>query len=588
VDDRASGPELKQRLAAILAADAAGYSRLMAANDGATVAALDAARAVFRGHIERNRGRVVDMAGDSVLATFETAAGAVSAALAVQRQLEEAAGLLPQERRMRFRIGVHLGDIIEKGDGTVYGDGVNIASRLQGLADPGGIVISESVRQAVRSRVAAAFEDLGKQEVKNIPQPVHVYRISHGAARVERAKAAGAVLEKPSIAVLPFANMSGDPEQEYFSDGLTEDIITALAAWRSFPVIARNSTFAYKGKSPDVRQVAKELGARYVLEGSVRKAGNRVRITGQLVDGSTGSHLWAERYDRELHDLFAVQDEITTRIVAAIEPEMSGAEIRQVEKRPPSSFTAWDFYVRGLANMPSYGKHRAETKRLFEQALAEDPAFVEACTALAMCHSADIYASRSEDVEVSIAAMVALADQALAIDPRHFRIYVVRCMVDFWRGEMGKAVDAGRQAVALNPSSAEAYEGLSAALCHLGIAKEAEEAARACLRLTPVDPRLHRFHFLLAQALLGQHRFGEAHHELMKALGARPHDIVLLGYRTVLLGHLGRTQEARACLEEYLAKRGLKTADDYRKLYVRNSALTELNLDGLRKAGWKA
>jgi adenylate cyclase len=583
-----SGPHLRQRLAAILAADAAGYSRLMAADERGTVASLDAARAVFSRHIESQGGRVVDMAGDSVLATFPTAAGAVSAALAVQQQLDDRLRGVPDERRMRFRIGVHLGDIIEKEDGSVYGDGVNIAARLQALATPGGIVISESVQTAIRSRIAAVFEDLGEQQVKNMTQPVHAYRMADAAepAGAAPARQVSAIHDKPSIAVLPFANMSGDPEQEYFSDGLTEDVITALAAWRSFPVIARNSTFAYKGKSPDVRQVARELGARYLLEGSVRKAGNRVRITGQLIDGATGNHLWAERYDRDVHDLFAVQDEITTRIVAAIAPEMSSAEMRQVEKRARGSFTAWDFYIRGLANMPSYGRRRAETKQLFERALAEDPGFVDACTALAMCHSADIYASRSENVEASIAAMFGLAERALSVDPRHFRIYVVLCLAHFWRGDMNKSVEAGRQAVALNPSSAEGYEALSAALAHLGIAKEAEECARVCLRLTPVDPRLHRFRFLLAQALLGQRRFEEARDELMKALSARPHDVVMLGYRTVLLGHLGRTAEARACLNDYLGKRGFKNAEDYRKSYVRNSALTELNLQGLRKAGW--
>jgi adenylate cyclase len=584
-----SGTELKQRLAAILAADVSGYSRLMSVDERATVAALDAGRAIFRRQIEANQGRVIDMAGDSVLAVFETATGAVCAAQAIQKEINSSGETVPEDRRMRFRIGVHLGDIIEKADGTIYGDGVNIAARLEGLAEPGGITISESIQVAVRSRIATTFEDLGEQQVKNISAPIHAYRIAGGAAVVHAAtrKRGNAIYDKPSVAVLPFTNMGGAPDQEYFSDGLTEDIITALAAWRSFPVISRNSTFAYKGTSPDVRKVARELGARYVLEGSVRKAGNRLRITGQLIDGISGNHLWAERFDRDFQDLFAVQDEITTRIVAAIEPEMSSAEIRQVNKRPPGSFTAWDFYVRGLANMATYGRHRAETKTLFEQALAEDPGFVDASTALALCHSADVYASRSENVEASIATMFDLANRALGVDARHFRIHVVFCLAHFWRGDMKKSVEAGRQAVALNPSSAEAYEGLSAALCHLGIAQEAEECARIGLRLTPVDPRLHRYHLMLAQALLGQRRFEEAYEHLMNALNARPHDIVLLGYRTVLLGYLGQTEEARACLDAYLGKRGFKTADDYRRQYIRNSALTEINLEGLRKAGWE-
>ena len=596
-----NGGELKQRLAAILAADATGYSRLMSLDERATVAALDASRKVFRSHIELNQGRVIDMAGDSVLAVFETATGAVSAALAVQAELAELAAETPEERRMRFRIGIHLGDVIEKMDGTIYGDGVNIAARLEGLADPGGITISESIQVAVRSRIAAGFEDLGAQQVKNIAEPIHAYRIAVGAASARPApssrsspadgkgsKSAGGngIYDKPSVAVLPFTNMGGDPEQEYFSDGLTEDIITALAAWRAFPVISRNSTFAYKGQSPDVRKVAQELGARYVLEGSVRKAGTRVRITGQLIDGLSGNHLWAEKYDRDFNDLFAVQDEITTRIVAAIEPEMSSAEMRQVVKRPPGSFGAWDFYVHGLANMPTYGKKRAPTKQLFEQALAEDPGFVDAITALAMCHSADVYASRSVDVQASITAMFELAQRAMLIDARHFRIHLVLCVAHLWQGDHSKAVQAGRQAVALNPSSAEAYEGLSAAQCHLGLGKEAEESARICMQLTPVGPRAYYCHFMLMQALLGQRRFDESYEHLIQAMAAKPHDIVMLGHKTVLLGHLGRSDEARAALDLYLGKRGLKSADEYRKLYVRNSVLTEINLDGLRKAGW--
>jgi adenylate cyclase len=595
-----SGNELKQRLAAIMAADASGYSRLMSLDERATVAALDAARLVFRSHVEANQGRVIDMAGDSVLAVFETATGAVAAALAVQAEFVARVADVPEAQRMRFRIGIHLGDVIEKIDGSVYGDGVNIAARLEGLAEPGGITVSESIQVAVRSRIAASFEDLGAQQVKNIAEPIHVYRIAmprqavnEGPAtvvgtgkRVESGRPRNAIYDKPSVAVLPFTNMGGDPEQEYFSDGLTEDIITALAAWRSFPVISRNSTFAYKGQSPDVRKVAHELGARYVLEGSVRKAGHRVRITGQLIDGLSGNHLWAEKYDRDFSDLFEVQDEITTRIVAAIEPEMSSAEIRQIIKRPAGSLNAWDLYMQGLANMPTYGKQRGPTKLLFERAVLEDPNFVDAITALAMCHSADVYASRSDDVQASIACMFDLAQRASLIDARHFRIHLVLCVAHFWQGDMSKAVAAGRQSVALNPSSAEAYEGLSAALCHLGLAQEAEESAGICMQLTPVGPRAYYCHFMLMQALLGQRRFEESYEHLMRAMASKPHDIVMLGHKTVLLGHLGRGDEARAALDLYLGKRGLKSADEYRKLYVRSSALTELNLEGLRKAGW--
>ena len=323
---------LRQRLAAILAADVAGYSRLMAADERATVAALEAARKVFRTQIEANQGRVIDMAGDSVLAVFDTATGAVSAALAIQKIVNSSAGSVPEDRRMHFRIGVHLGDVIEKADGTIYGDGVNIAARLEGLAEPGGLTISDSVHNAVRGKVSASFVDQGDRKMKNIPIPVHTFAVrAAGAAAPKAAPAVGEIdlspPDKPSIAVLPFANMSGDPDQEYFTDGVTEDIITELSRFRSLFVIARHSTFTYKGNAVDVRTVAKELGVRYVLEGSIRRSGNRIRVSGQLIDAVSGNHIWAERYDRLLEDVFAVQEEITRSIVTSIAPQIEASEI---------------------------------------------------------------------------------------------------------------------------------------------------------------------------------------------------------------------------------------------------------------------
>jgi adenylate cyclase len=290
---------MKRRLAAILAADAAGYSRLMAIDDQATLAALDAARTVFREQAEAQQGQIIDTAGDSVLAVFGTAAGAVAAALAIQAQVDELAHAEPEDRRLRFRIGIHLGDVIEKADGTVYGDGVNIAARLQALAEPGGIAVSDSIRSAVKGKADAVFTDLGEQAVKNVADPVR----THAVVSAQGALAAATGVDlcapvpgfggRPAIAVLPFANLSGDPGQEYFADGLAEDILTRLALWRWLPVIARNSSFSFKGRAVVVKALGRALGARYVLEGSVRKAGNRVRVTGQLIDAETGHHLWA-------------------------------------------------------------------------------------------------------------------------------------------------------------------------------------------------------------------------------------------------------------------------------------------------------
>ncbi len=377
-----SGNELKQRLAAILAADVAGYSRLMAADERATVTALDAARAVFRSHIESSQGRVIDMAGDSVLAVFETATGAVSAAILIQKDLNQSGEMDSGDRQMRFRIGIHLGDVIEKADGTVYGDGVNIAARLEGLAEPGGITVSESIHTAVRGKVDAGFADRGEQQVKNIPHPVRAFAVNASASAGARRSASVADIDlslpdKPSIAVPPFANMSGDPEHEYFTDGITEDIITELSRFHSLFVIARNSTFTYKGKPVDVRTVAKELGVRYVLEGSIRRAENRIRVTAQLIDALPGNHIWAEKYDRVLEDIFAVQEELTRSIVTSIAPHIEISEAARIRGTRPKNLSAYELAVRGWAAVSAaFGEAdrtaRDEALRLAREALALD------------------------------------------------------------------------------------------------------------------------------------------------------------------------------------------------------------------------
>jgi adenylate cyclase len=402
------GEALKQRLAAILAADAAGYSRLMAGDERATVSALDSARAVFRDQIESNHGRVVDMAGDSVLAVFETASGAVAAAIAIQHAINDVSRDMPEDRRMRFRIGVHLGEIIEKADGTVYGDGVNIAARLEGLSGPGGLIVSDLVRSAVKGRVDAELEDLGAQTVKNIAEPVRAYRVK---LRGELASKPSVLVDeidlslpdKPSIAVLPFTNLSGDPTHEYFTDGITEDIITQLSRFQSLFVIARNSSFSYKGKSPDIRQVGKELGVRYVLEGSIRRTGNRVRVTGQLIDSLTGKHVWAERYDRVLEDIFEVQDELTECIVAAIAPHIDAAEMLRARRRP-GNLSAYELAVRAIALawdgwQKSDRTARDESLRLARAALALDAESVLALDAIGFAQWQRVNYRTAADVE---------------------------------------------------------------------------------------------------------------------------------------------------------------------------------------------
>lgn len=580
-----AGPDVTRKLTAILYADVAEYSRLTGADEEGTHKTLSACLDAMAAAIEGSKGRVVHYAGDAVLAEFASVVAAITCAVEIQKDLASRNADIPEERRLRFRVGVNLGEVIVDRD-DIYGGGVNIAARLESLADPGGICISGDVYRQIDGRLDLEFEDLGDQQVKNIEKPVRAFKILLDGNEMAATTSAAAAMARPGVAVLPFDNLSGDAEQEYFSDGLTEDIITLLSAWRSFPVVARNSTFAYMGQVPDVRQVAEDLGARYVLEGSVRKAGKRVRISAQLIDGQTGNHLWADRYDRELEDVFAVQDEITANIVAAVEPEMSKAEMLAVTHKRPENLGSWELYMRGMANMPSYGRHRSETKKLFEATIESDPTFADAYAALALCYSADIYAQHTDNGDAAVSTMIELARKALTIDPRNYRVHIVLAMAHVWKGELVQAVEAGHKSVDLNPSSPEAYEILALALTHSGSPEEAEECAQMCLKLSPIDPRIHNYYFQLVQSLLGQSRFDESLNYLEKCLQARPHDISYLGFKTILLGHLERKEEAYVCLEQYLSRRELKTAEDYRRVFVHNSVQTESNLEGLRKAGW--
>jgi adenylate cyclase len=359
-------------LVAILAADAVGYSRLMEADENGTIQMLETCRRSVDGLVASHHGRVFGSAGDSVIAEFTSPVEAVGCAADIQEALERRNADLPEDRRMRFRIGVNLGDVVVKGD-NLLGDGVNIAARLQVLADPGGIFLSGTMSDQVDGKLDLEFDDLGDREVKNIAKPVHVYRVRVDRTEMSRdsqdtpASRSLPFPDKPSIAVLPFDNMSGDPEQEYFSDGITEDLIPALSNIRWFFVIARNSSFSYKGRAVDVTRVGKELGVRYVLEGSVRRSGDRIRITAQLIEATTDNHVWAERYDRNFDDIFDLQDEMRETIVGAIESELGAAERARAARKPPERLDAWDACQRGLWHMWQFGaEDNRKARQLFE------------------------------------------------------------------------------------------------------------------------------------------------------------------------------------------------------------------------------
>ena len=516
---------VRQRLAAILAADVAGYSRLMAEDERATLSALDGARAVFREKIQSHQGRVVDTAGDSVLATFDTATGAVAAALAVQERLIALESEVAEDRQMRFRIGVHLGDVMEKADGSVYGDGVNIAARLQGLAEPTGITVSDAVQSAVRGRVDATFADQGEQQVKNIVHTVHAYRLVKGPVRdlisgIAEHSGKGAI-EKPSIAVLPFANMSGDPEQEYFADGISEDIITGLSRLRWFLVIARNSSFAYKGKAMDVKRVARELGVRYVLEGSVRKAGNRVRITAQLVDASSGNHVWADRYDGDLADIFELQDQITMKVVAAIEPRLLEAEGIRSQSRSPEDIGAWDMVMQ--ANSLFWRMAKAEGERaiaVLRQAVECYPEYGPAHSMLAFMLLVTGYLGRElSQAEATQAAM--LAARAAELDDSDPWAHLALGFTAFVMRRTDEAAEECRRALDLNPNFAAAHGYLGWALAFDGRSDEAISHLERAILMSPQDPQNAIFSTGLAVAHYLTGQFSEAVSSGRKALQLR-------------------------------------------------------------------
>src|SRR5262245_52341238 len=384
--------EEQRRLAAILAADVAGYSRLMAADESGTLGRLRRLRAeVFEPKIAQFHGRIVGSAGDSLLIEFASAVNAVQCAVEVQRELDGQNASLPESRRMAFRMGVNLGDVIAE-DNTIHGDGVNIAARLEKLAEPGGVCIGRTIYDQVKGKLAYAYDDLGEQRVHNIAEPVRAYRVRPAKASADSlpgspARDALPLPDRPSIAVLPFQNMSGDVEQEYFADGIVEEIITALSRMRSLFVIARNSSFAYKDRSVDAKQVGRELGVRYLLEGSVRKSGNRVRITGQLIDTGTGAHLWAERFDGQLEDIFDLQDQVTATVVTVIAPKLVGAEIERAQRKRTESLDAYDYYLRGEASSRPWTREaNAEALRLYCKAIELDPNFAAAYGRAAFCY----------------------------------------------------------------------------------------------------------------------------------------------------------------------------------------------------------
>jgi len=500
---------VQRRLTAILAADVAGYSRLMGIDEAGTARTLHEHRAAVDPIVAHHGGRIVKTTGDGVLLEFPSIVAAVDCAVAVQNLMRERNRDVPDERRMLFRIGINLSDVLIDGD-DILGDGVNIAARLEGIAEPGGICVSDDVYRQVIGKLDVSFEDMGNQQLKNITRPVRAYR-----ARIVDVPTSGASVsflplpDKPSIAVLPFINMSGDPEQDYFADGMVEDIITALSHFRALFVIARNSSFTYKGRAVDVKQVGRELGVRYVLEGSVRKSANRVRITGQLVDTATGGHLWAERFDGGLGDIFDLQDQVTESVVGAIAPAVEKAEIERAKRKPTESLDAYALYLRGLARLYQFASRQAneEALRLFNRAIELDPDFASAYGRAALCHAFAktngwISGAANEIAEVTRLAQRAVElgkDDAIVLTASAWALaYVVH--------DLGVGAALIDRALVLNSNLAEAWNFGGWVKTWLGEPETALERFARAMRLNPVDPRMSSMragtafaHFLLGR-----------------------------------------------------------------------------------------
>jgi adenylate cyclase len=582
---------VERKLAAILAADVAGYSRLMGLDEVGTLRLLTARREIMDSVIAEHGGRIVNTAGDSVLAEFPSAVDAVQCAVEAQERLTRASESDPAERRLEFRIGVHAGDVMVRG-GDLFGDGVNIAARLQALAQPGGVCVSGAVHEHVRKLLPLRFSDLGPQVVKNSDEPVRAYSLSSSEApqvatgrEPDRPKPLP-LPDKPSIAVLPFTNLSGDPEQEYFADGLVEDIITALSRVRSFFVIARNSSFTYKGRAVDVRQVSRELGVRYVLEGSIRKAGSRVRIVGQLVDGTTGHHVWADRFDGDVSDIFELQDKVTESVVGAVEPSIRLEEIRQARTKPTSSITAYDLYLRALPRFYSMTREGfADVRRLTNEALTIDPEFTLAKALGAYIRSISVSQCWHEPDDIRVA--VRMAREVLAEardDPTSLRFAAQ--VLAYSAKDYDTSLSAIERSLYLNPNSAQGYTGSGWVNAYAGRPLVAIDHFQRAMRLSPLDPEKGIALSGIGMSCLMLERFEEALEWGGQALREMPN--YGSSHRVVIGAMVGlqRLDEARAA-----AKRLLEGFPTYNLTLQRqinpwhDAAFAERYLDALSIAG---
>jgi adenylate cyclase len=623
--------DFKRKLTAILSADVKGYSRLMSEDEESTIRTITAYREVIAAIVQKHRGRVVDSPGDNLLAEFASVLDATQSAVEIQKELKVRNAELPDDRKMEFRIGVNLGDVVHEQE-RIYGDGVNVAARVESLAEAGGICVSGTVFEHIENKLPLGYEYLGEQSVKNITKPVRVYKVLMdpeavgkviGETRPEEKRGQRVALafvivlllivggmliwraasppvevasvekmayplpDKPSIAVLPFVNMSEDPKQEYFSDGLTEEIISTLSRVPKIFVIARNSTFTYKGKPAKVQQVSEELGVRYVLEGSVRKSGDKIRITAQLVDALSGHHLWAEKYDRKIDDIFAVQDEITKKIITAMQIKLTEGEQARAAAKGTNNLDAYLKYLQSMENIYHFNREsNALGKQLAEEAIALDPEYPMAYRALAAAHQMDMWLGTSKSPKQSITKSIELLQKAIELDATYAEAYSALGFMFSITRKYDKGVATAEQGVALNPNSADAHMLLGYTLRFAGRYEEAILEYKIAIRLNPYPPHSYMFGIAKSYAYTGQ--YDEAITWGKKAVRQKPDSFLAHIVLTEIYSLAGRDEEARVQAAEVFRVNPKFSLEKLEKrLKHKNQEDKERYIGALRKAGLK-
>ena len=576
---------VERRLAAILAADVAGYSQLMGVDEEGTLAALKAdRREIIDPKIAEHRGRIVKTTGDGALVEFPSAVDAVRCAMEIQRAMAERNAEIAEDRRIEFRIGINVGDIIID-EGDIYGDGVNIAARIETLSKPGAICLSDNAYQQIKGKLAVDVSDVGEKQLKNIAQPVRIYEVRLGGIV---APAAPALPDKPSIAVLPFQNMSGDPEQEYFADGMAEEILTALSRCKWLFVIARNSSFTYKGKAVDIRQVGRELGVRYVLEGSVRRGGNRLRFTGQLIDAVSGAHIWADRFEGELSDVFELQDRITESVVATIEPKIQMAEIERLKHKPAANLDAYDLLLRAQQLEYEFTEESVlAALHCAQEALVIDPSYAPAMAMAAYCYGERRFQGWTQEIDKETAEGLRLAKQALQLASDDANVLWMTALTTWQLGlDIQHPKELAYRSLETNPNSAIASTIAGWIETYSGNSAKGIELLRRAQRLSPLDPRAWFNAAGMAIAYLGEGQFEEGASWARKALAKNPRYTVAMRLLAAHLAQLGQLEPAREAIKEMFKVEPHLTLSALRSrlVFMHESVWKNLS-NGLRIAG---